>query len=116
MPTLELAHHHAINHTIDHTIHHPPVHSAALSTHTPAAGSGSQIAEQAAAGPEAGIAAKQTAGHMVRQAHREEDGLATAEYGIVMLAAVAFAGLLTAVLTSDTVQGLLENVVQRALS
>lgn len=48
--------------------------------------------------------------------HREEDGLATAEYGIVMLAAVAFAGLLTAVLTSDTVQGLLESVVQAALS
>ncbi|WP_081652668.1 DUF4244 domain-containing protein [Nesterenkonia massiliensis] len=47
---------------------------------------------------------------------QEEDGLATAEYGIVMLAAVAFAGLLTAVLTSDTVQGLLESVVQRALS
>lgn len=44
-----------------------------------------------------------------------EDGLATAEYGIVMLAAVAFAGLLTVVLTSDTVQGLLEGIVTRAL-
>lgn len=52
----------------------------------------------------------------LQQLHREEDGLATAEYGIVMLAAVAFAGLLTAVLTSDTVQGLLEGIVQRALN
>ncbi|GAA4918721.1 DUF4244 domain-containing protein [Nesterenkonia massiliensis] len=52
----------------------------------------------------------------LRRLEQDEDGLATAEYGIVMLAAVAFAGLLTAVLTSDTVQGLLESVVQRALS
>ncbi|WP_150461373.1 DUF4244 domain-containing protein [Nesterenkonia ebinurensis] len=47
--------------------------------------------------------------------HAEEDGLATAEYGIVMLGAVAFAGLLTAILTSDTVRGWLEAIVQRAL-
>ena len=55
------------------------------------------------------------AGHL-RRLHQEEDGLATAEYGIVMLAAVAFAGLLTAVLTSDTVRGWLEALVQQALS
>lgn len=48
--------------------------------------------------------------------HEEEDGLATAEYGIVMLAAVGFAGLLTVVLTSDTVQGLLQDLATRALS
>lgn len=48
--------------------------------------------------------------------HQEEDGLATAEYGIVMLAAVAFAGLLTAILTSDTVRGWLEAIVQQALA
>lgn len=47
--------------------------------------------------------------------HQEEDGLATAEYGIVMLAAVAFAGLLTAILTSETVRGWLEAIVQQAL-
>ncbi|WP_243729228.1 DUF4244 domain-containing protein [Nesterenkonia sphaerica] len=47
--------------------------------------------------------------------HQEEEGLATAEYGIVMLAAVAFAGLLTAILTSDTVRGWLEALVQQAL-
>lgn len=47
--------------------------------------------------------------------HKEEEGLATAEYGIVMLAAVAFAGLLTAILTSDTVRGWLEAIVQQAL-
>ncbi|GAB3849089.1 DUF4244 domain-containing protein [Nesterenkonia populi] len=48
--------------------------------------------------------------------HQDEDGLATAEYGIVMLAAVGFAGLLTVILTSDTVQGLLSSVVESALS
>jgi Flp pilus assembly pilin Flp len=47
--------------------------------------------------------------------HQKEDGLATAEYGIVMLAAVAFAGLLTAILTSETVRGWLEAIVQQAL-
>lgn len=52
---------------------------------------------------------------LIKELHREEDGLATAEYGIVMLAAVAFAGLLTAILTSDTVRGWLEAIVQQAL-
>ena len=53
---------------------------------------------------------------VLKRLHREETGLATAEYGIVMLAAVGFAGLLTAVLTSSTVQGMLDSLVQRALS
>ena len=48
--------------------------------------------------------------------HREEDGLATAEYGIVMLAAVGFAGLLVAVLSSGEVREMLAGIVQRALS
>ncbi|MBE1515246.1 DUF4244 domain-containing protein [Nesterenkonia halotolerans] len=51
-----------------------------------------------------------------QQIHREEDGLATAEYGIVMLAAVGFAGLLVAVVSSDTARGLLTGIVERALS
>ncbi|WP_010523558.1 DUF4244 domain-containing protein [Nesterenkonia sp. F] len=46
----------------------------------------------------------------------EEDGLATAEYGIVMLAAVGFAGLLVAVLSSGEVQEMLHGIVERALS
>lgn len=45
-----------------------------------------------------------------------EEGAATAEYAIVTLAAVAFAGLLVAILRSDEVRGLLLDVVQRALS
>ncbi|MCH8563987.1 DUF4244 domain-containing protein [Nesterenkonia sp. AY15] len=51
-----------------------------------------------------------------RRLHQEEEGLATAEYGIVMLAAVGFAGLLVAVLSSGTARGLLSGVVERALS
>jgi hypothetical protein len=45
-----------------------------------------------------------------------EAGLATAEYAIATIAAVGFAGLLIAVLKSDTVRGLLENIISSALS
>ncbi len=45
-----------------------------------------------------------------------ERGAATAEYAIVTLAAVAFAGLLVAILRSDEVRSLLLGLVQRALS
>lgn len=52
----------------------------------------------------------------VREAPDPEAGLATAEYAIATIAAVGFAGLLVAVLKSDTVRGLLENIVSTALS
>ena len=45
-----------------------------------------------------------------------EAGLATAEYAVATVAAVGFAGLLIAVLKSDTVRGLLENIISSALS
>lgn len=45
-----------------------------------------------------------------------EDGASTAEYGIVMLAAVGFAGLLVAILKSEEVRALLLGIVQNALS
>jgi Protein of unknown function (DUF4244) len=47
---------------------------------------------------------------------RRDDGMNTAEYAVGTLAAVAFAGLLLRVLTSDTVQNALAAIVQRALS
>jgi len=47
---------------------------------------------------------------------RREAGAATAEYAIVTMAAVAFAGLLVAILRSDEVRGILLDLVQRALS
>ncbi|MDS2171107.1 MULTISPECIES: DUF4244 domain-containing protein [Actinomycetes] len=53
---------------------------------------------------------------LLRELHQEEDGLATAEYGIVMLAAVGFAGLLVAVLSSGEVREMLAGIVQRALT
>ncbi|HIW46185.1 MAG TPA: DUF4244 domain-containing protein [Candidatus Yaniella excrementigallinarum] len=46
----------------------------------------------------------------------DDTGANTAEYSIVTLAAVAFAGILAAVLSSGTVQGLLEGLIERALS
>lgn len=45
-----------------------------------------------------------------------EAGATTAEYGIVMIAAVGFAGLLVAILKSDEVRQLLMGIVQNALS
>ncbi|MGO1181700.1 MAG: DUF4244 domain-containing protein [Micrococcaceae bacterium] len=45
-----------------------------------------------------------------------EDGAQTAEYGIVTLAAVGFAGVLTLVLSSGAVQSLLTGLVEKALS
>ncbi len=56
------------------------------------------------------------AGLRLSALHAEEDGLATAEYGIVMLAAVGFAGLLVTVLSSGGVQSLLTGLVENALS
>ncbi|MDZ5077052.1 DUF4244 domain-containing protein [Nesterenkonia sp. HG001] len=53
---------------------------------------------------------------MLRDLHQEEEGLATAEYGIVMLAAVGFAGLLVVVLSSGEVREMLAGIVQRALT
>jgi hypothetical protein len=46
---------------------------------------------------------------------RHDAGMNTAEYAVGTLAAVAFAGLLLKVLTSDSVQKMLTAIVQRAL-
>lgn len=43
-------------------------------------------------------------------------GMATAEYAMVTLAAVGFAGLLALILRSDEVRGMLTDLVHRALS
>jgi hypothetical protein len=47
---------------------------------------------------------------------RGESGMSTAEYAVGTLAAVAFAGVLLKVLTSDTVNGALSALIERALS
>ena len=44
-----------------------------------------------------------------------DDGMNTAEYAVGTLAAVAFAGVLLKVLTSDAVRNALSSIVQRAL-
>ncbi|WP_260852608.1 DUF4244 domain-containing protein [Curtobacterium pusillum] len=53
-----------------------------------------------------------------RLRHRLQDdrGSATAEYAVVILAAVAFAGVLVAVMRSGEVQGILTELVRGALS
>lgn len=47
---------------------------------------------------------------------RQERGAATAEYGIVIMAAVGFAGLLVVILRSDEVRGMLTDLVRNALA
>ena len=47
---------------------------------------------------------------------RDDRGSATAEYAIVILAAVAFAGVLVAVMRSGEVQSMLTDLVRGALS
>lgn len=52
----------------------------------------------------------------LQQLHEEELGASTAEYGVVVLAAVGFAGVLTLVLSSDGVRNMLTSLIQRALN
>lgn len=47
---------------------------------------------------------------------RRDEGAATAEYAITIMAAVGFAGLLVAILRSSEVQGILTDLVHRALT
>lgn len=47
---------------------------------------------------------------------RRDEGSATAEYAIAILAAVGFAGLLVVILRSDAVRGMLTDLIQHALS
>jgi hypothetical protein len=54
-------------------------------------------------------------GRRGRPACGDDEGMNTAEYAVGTLAAVAFAGLLLKVLTSDAVQEALAAIVQRAL-
>ena len=45
-----------------------------------------------------------------------ERGAATAEYAIVIMAAVGFAGLLVVIMRSDEVRAILTDLIQRALT
>jgi len=45
-----------------------------------------------------------------------EAGLATAEYAVATIAAVGFAGLLIALLRGSFVEGLLQNLIETALT
>lgn len=51
-----------------------------------------------------------------RRRLRGQEGMATAEYAIATLGAVAFAGLLVVILRSDEVRGFLLNIIRSALS
>jgi Protein of unknown function (DUF4244) len=52
---------------------------------------------------------------LARLRGRGDEGMTTVEYAVGTLAAVAFAGVLLKVLTSDAVQSALSAIVQRAL-
>jgi hypothetical protein len=55
----------------------------------------------------------------IRMLHRrlaDDTGAATAEYAITIMAAVGFAGMLVVILRSGEVQGILTDLVHRALT
>lgn len=54
----------------------------------------------------------------IRDRMREdgETGAATAEYAIVIMAAVGFAGLLVVIMRSEEVRAILTDLIQRALT
>lgn len=52
----------------------------------------------------------------LRRRFADETGAATAEYAITIMAAVGFAGLLVVILRSGEVQGILTDLVHRALT
>ncbi|GAA3599896.1 hypothetical protein GCM10022198_25350 [Klugiella xanthotipulae] len=52
----------------------------------------------------------------IRRILSEETGAATAEYAVVIMAAVGFAGLLVVILKGDAVRGMLTDLVQSALA
>ncbi len=54
--------------------------------------------------------------YMMRRLFREERGAVTAEYALIIMAAVGFAGLLILIMQSGEVQAILMNLVQRALN
>jgi len=53
---------------------------------------------------------------VARRLARADDGAATAEYAIVIMAAVGFAGLLVTIMRSDEVRGVLSDLVRSALT
>ena len=55
-------------------------------------------------------------GALARLGTPRETGAATAEYAIVIMAAVGFAGLLVVIMRSDEVRGILTDLIQRALT
>lgn len=52
----------------------------------------------------------------LRRLVRDDSGSATAEYAITAMGAVAFAGVLVALLRGDEIRGILTELVKRALS
>lgn len=51
----------------------------------------------------------------MRAAARDESGAVTAEYAIVIMAGVAFAGILVAIIRSDAIRTILVGLVENAL-
>lgn len=65
--------------------------------------------------PKKGKEMKTSLEHIVRN-FNDEQGSTTAEFAMVTLAAVAFAGLLISILSSGDIRGMLMSLISRALS
>ena len=63
-----------------------------------------------------GIHRDWTRPHRINLDWRDDEGAATAEYAITIMAAVGFAGLLVVILRSEEVRNILTDLVRSALS
>lgn len=57
-----------------------------------------------------------SSGRPLLEVLRDDEGAATAEYAIVIMAAVSFAGVLVTILRSGAIQSVLTELVKRALT
>jgi len=53
---------------------------------------------------------------LLRDTAQDEEGAVTAEYAVVIMGAVAFAGVLVAIMRSGEVRAFLLNLIEQALS
>ncbi|RKQ37051.1 DUF4244 domain-containing protein [Kocuria tytonis] len=67
--------------------------------------------------PDSGPAPKEALQPVVPTDRDDPDlGASTAEYAVIVLAAAAFGGVMAAVLSSDSVSGMLLGIIQKALA
>ena len=74
------------------------------------------VAESPAAATAAALAFDSPPARMRTLTAEPEEGAATAEYAVVLVAATGFAAVLVGIMKSDAIKTLLTNIIKKALS